>query len=43
MQHGLHFINKICIPVAWASNFSGYATAGERLKQKDSDQGSDSM
>ena len=28
MQHGLHFINKTCILVAWASNFSGYATDG---------------
>ena len=27
MQHGLHFITKTCIPVARASNFSGYATA----------------
>ena len=26
MQHGFHFINKTCIPVARASNFSGYAT-----------------
>ena len=25
-KHGLHFINETCIPVARASNFSGYAT-----------------
>ena len=23
----IYFINKTCIPVAWASNFSGYTTA----------------
>ena len=31
MQHGLHFINKTCILVARASNFSGYATVASYI------------
>ena len=34
MQHGVYFINKTCIPVARASNFSVYATGGRLVGER---------